>query len=76
MSKGINYETTPVKAGSTGKDIKNKIGDNLLDKVGTGRIVWHLVKRHKFGLVSIYAIAITFVWLFPPGPDLLISMIR
>lgn len=74
MSKAMSYETTPFKVGSSPKAIKNKAGDNTLDRVSTSQIVWHLVKRHKFGLVSTYAIILTAVWVFPPLPYLVMAI--
>lgn len=56
---------TPVKMGKT-KDIKNKVVDNHLDDINTSRIFWHLIKRHKFGIVLTWAIIITVAYLFPP----------
>lgn len=74
-TKAMDFEATPFKLGSA-KTMKNKVSEDLLSKVSTSRIIWHLVKRHKFGLVSIWAILITLTWVFPPIWDLLGSMIR
>lgn len=68
----MNYEETPVK--------KSKVsGDTLvlkgLEKVSTTKIVWHLVKRHKFGLVLTWAIIVTMLYLVPFLPSLLVGMI-
>lgn len=76
MSKAMSYETTPFKVGSSSKAIKNKAQNSALSNVGTGQLIWHLVKRHKFGLVSIYAIVLTAVWIFPPLPDLALTLFR
>jgi len=73
-TKSMEFETTPFKVGSS-KAIKNKVSDNVLDKVSTGRIIWHLVKRHKFGLVATWAIVVTIQWAFPPAFDILTSLI-
>lgn len=64
----------PFKANS-GRAIKNKIGDNVMDKFSSGHIIWYLAKRHKFGLVATWAVVITVLWAFPPLPDILLSLI-
>jgi len=67
----MKYEKTPVKNNIN----NNKILLDQLEKVGTGSIVWHVVKRHKFGIVVAYAIVLTIVYIFPPLPDLILSII-
>lgn len=74
MSKALAFEATPFKTVGSTRAIKNKVENNVLDKVGTGQIVWHLVKRHKFGLVTTYAIILTSVWMFPPLPDVVLGL--
>jgi hypothetical protein len=73
MAKSMEFIDTPFKVGSV-KGIKSKAQNNALDSVGTGQIIWHLVKRHKFGLVSTYAIILTAVWLFPPLPHIIMAL--
>ena len=68
----MNYEETPVK--------KSKVsGDTLvlkgLEKVSTARILWYLIKRHKFAIVIVWAIVITILYLMPFLPSLLVGMI-
>ncbi len=75
MSKTMSYETTPFKVGSS-KAIKNNINDKALSQINTWSLIWHIVKRHKFGLVSVYAIIITALWIFPPLPDVIASLLR
>jgi len=36
-----------------------------LKSLSTVDILWHLVQRHKFGLVAFYAVIITMLFLFP-----------
>lgn len=56
----MNYETTGSK-----KISKKAAVNESIKNVSTGAIVWALVKRHKFALVSIYAVLITVLYLFP-----------
>ncbi len=74
-TKTMDLLETPFKMGSSTRAIKNTVSDNVLEKVTTKRIIWHLVKRHKFGLVSIWAVIITVLWAFPPATDILVSLI-
>jgi hypothetical protein len=73
-TKTMEYEATPFKAGSL-KTIKNKVSDGALDKVSTSWILWYLLRRHKFGLVSAWAIVITISWAFPPFWSIIGSLI-
>lgn len=68
----MKYEATPIK---NSKDLGKTLVIKDLEKLKTGAIMWHLVKRHKFGLVSIWAVTITVLYLFPFAPHLLISLI-
>lgn len=70
----MEFKTTPFKIGSSAKELKTKASNDLLNKISTGGIIWHLVKRHKFGIVSTYAIILTAVWMFPPLPDVILSL--
>lgn len=45
-----------------------------LEKLSTATIIWHVVKRHKFGLVSTWAAIVTTLYLFPTAPAALISL--
>jgi hypothetical protein len=73
VTKALTYEATPFKVGSSHKEIKNKVGDGVLENINTSRLVWCIVKRHKFGIVSVYAIGLTAVWLFPPLPHIIVA---
>lgn len=74
-TKTMDFLETPFKTGSV-KEMKKTVSNNVLDKVSTGRILWHLVKRHKFGIVSIWAVLVTVTWVFPPVWDILGSLVR
>lgn len=67
----MNFEEIPVK-NSKGLAKRVKVAD--IDKLGTWSILWLLIKRHKFGLVSVWAISITALYFFPFLPDLVASL--
>jgi len=73
MSKQPGYISTPVGE-SDGKAIKSKMSIKVLDNISTPKIIWHLVKRHKFGLVLIWAIVMTVSYMFPPVWDIIGSV--
>lgn len=62
------------KAGKT-KNIKENAIDLELGRVRTSTMLLHLVKRHKFGLVSAWAVLITLTYLFPPLWDIVGSLV-
>lgn len=74
MSKSSDYITAPAKNGK-GSDITENLNERLLSQIGTGRILWHLVKRHKFALVLIWAIVVTISYMFPPVWDILFAIV-
>lgn len=75
QTKSMDLIETPFKMGSI-KKMKDKVSDDYLGKISTSRIMWHLVKRHKFGLVSAWAVVITISYIFPPIWDILGSLVR
>ena len=58
----MEYETTGKKVN---KDTAKNVRNYSLKSVGTGAIIWHLVKRHKFGLMTLYALVMTLQYIFP-----------
>lgn len=56
----MKYEETKV-----GKIRKSSAVNETIKNVNTSSLVWALVKRHKFGLVSVYAVIVTLLLLFP-----------
>lgn len=68
----MKYEETPVKPS---KVSAKTLALKELDRVGTASIVWFLIKKHKFGLVLTWAIIITVLYVFPPAPQILLSLI-
>jgi len=74
-TKSMDLLETPFKMGTSARGLKNKVSDDMLSKVTTQRIIWHLVKRHKFGIVATWAVIITVLWAFPPATDILVSLV-
>lgn len=70
----MKYETTPVNK-TVSKTAISKHKDTTLADVNTSSIVWHLIKRHKFGLVVAYAVVISVYYFVPFAPDVLLSLI-
>lgn len=68
----MKYEKTGSKIN---KDTVNGARDYALKNVKTGTLVWHVVKRHKFAIVTTYAIVLTILYVFPPAPDLIKAII-
>ena len=71
----MKYEETPI-SNKVSKEAVKKQKTDQLDKVNTSAIIWHLVKRHKFGLVTTYAVVISLYYFVPFLPDLLFSIAR
>jgi hypothetical protein len=67
----MQYETTPIK---NSKELGKQVKSANLDKIKTGTILWHLVKRHKFVLVTTYAIVLTVLYMLPFLPDVLTNL--
>ena len=74
-TKTLDLLEMPMKTGSA-KAMKKNAGDMYLQKISTSQMLWHLIKRHKFGLVSIWAILMTISYMFPPFWDILASLVR
>ncbi len=70
----MRYEKTPIKHNA--KDIIKKQERLTLEQFSTSRLLWTVVKRHKFAIVATWAIIITVVNLFPPLPDLALSIVK
>jgi len=68
----MQYEKTGQKMNkNTGRNAVN----NSLKNVDTSIILMHLLKKHKFSLLVAYSLIITAVYIFPPLPDLIMSII-
>lgn len=70
---GMAYEATPVK---TSKDAGKRYAQKELDRVGTFALLWHVVKRHKFGLVASWALIVTIMHFVPFAFDMLFAVFQ
>lgn len=68
------YIKTPVK--NNIKDASKQETERILKNIDAWAVLWHLVKRHKFGLVTTWAVTITALYVFPPLPYIIISLIK
>lgn len=71
----MKYEETPINK-TVSKEAVKKHKNDQLDKVSTSAIIWHLVKRHKFALVTTYAVVLTVFYFMPFLPDILFSLAK
>lgn len=69
----MKYEQTPVK--NNIKDASKNATIKAAESLSTSRLLFIVVKRHKFGLVTTWAAVMTAVYIFPPLPDILLSLI-
>lgn len=65
----MTYEPTKVKPTSKSKETMHD-----LQTVETRKILWFLVKRHKFGLVITWAMVMTVLWAIPAFPTMITSL--
>lgn len=63
------YIKTPVKKT---KEVDMRKLD--LERFDTMNIIWFLIKRHKFVLVSVWAVFVTIIHFFPFVPDVILAM--
>lgn len=68
----MQYEETPIKKS---KVSKKTLALKELDTLNTSSILWFVIKRHKFGLVSTWAILVTLFYLVPFLPDALLGLL-
>lgn len=47
----------------------------IAERVGTARLVWLLVYRHRVGLLLIGNIVLVLNWVFPPWPQIVLGLI-
>lgn len=63
------------KAGKkVNKDTGKRGTDYELRNVDTKAMLWHIVKRHKFAIVTVYAVVITIAHFAPFLPDMLLAL--
>lgn len=67
----MTYEKSGKKVN---KDTAKNAKDYELKGIDTSQILWHIVKRHKFGLVSTYAIIMTVMYIFPAAPAVIADL--
>lgn len=68
----MTYEETSIKKG---KGLGKSVAIKATETLGTGTILWLLVKRHKVGLLGTWAVIITVLYIFPPLPDMVLSLL-
>ena len=62
----MDYEATGNKVNkSTGKNATN----SLVREISTKSILWALVKKHRLGLITTYAVVLTVFYLLPFLPS-------
>ena len=70
----MTYEETPVKD-KISKAGNKKFVHNQLESVRTTTLLWHVVKRHKFVLVTVYASVMTVMVFAPYAPGMLFGLV-
>lgn len=68
---GMKYEIAGTKRVTNGKRAAEKMAEQL----GSGTLIWLLVKRHKVGLLAIGNIVLVLNWAFPLWPQLLLGLV-
>jgi hypothetical protein len=66
LSKAMQFEDIPLKKVSK-TALKNEVKkerENNINMMSTTQIMWHLVGKHKYGLVLTYAIISTTLFFF------------
>ena len=74
----MNYEELPVKKldKKTVKNIQKKTVKNELDRVSTLTMILFLVRKHKYFIVSTYAIVVSVFYFIPTTPQFLLSLMQ
>lgn len=70
---GMKYETTKVSKKPSQATVKKEVAREL-DQVSTGKILWHLVKRHKLAISVTLNILFIVNWALPAWPSILRSL--
>lgn len=71
LAKQLDYQETPVK----NKISATQVALRDLSRVSTTSILWYLVKRHKTVILATWAVGMTILYLFPPAPAMLLSLL-
>lgn len=67
----MKYEKTAIKPTDS-----KKVTLHDMERLSTGVILWFVVKRHKVGILGTWAVVITLLYMFPPLPDILLSLVK
>lgn len=70
----MTYEELPVSTKPSKTAVRKQVKHDI-DGLDTSTIVWHLAKRHKFGLVTSYALVLSLFYFVPFLPDMLFGLI-
>lgn len=63
------------KKGPNSPSVNHRLQMQALESISTKRLIWHVLKRHKFELVSTWAFVVTVVYVFPFLPEMLIGLL-
>lgn len=69
----MDYVQTPSKT-NIQASTKKLVTKGMKD-LSTSYIIWFLVKRHRFALIATWAIIVSALYVFPPLPDLVLSLV-
>lgn len=67
----MKYEETPIK-----KTDGKKVIMHDMKRLGTPTILWFIAKRHKVGILATWAVVMTALYMFPPLPDVVLSLVK
>jgi hypothetical protein len=69
-AQAMQYELTGTKKVKDSHSVAIKTAETL----GTGTLVWMLVKRHRVGLLATTNILFVLAWVFPEWPNIVKSL--
>ena len=69
----MTYEQTPISKTPSNLAISKEL-ETMLDKFSSRKLMWRLIRRHKFGLLISYAATITVLYFVPFAPQLVLSL--
>jgi hypothetical protein len=72
---GMKYEAGKVDKTAVSRDGLKNYQQRELSKISTGKLVWHLVKRHKLAISVIINIYFIVNWALPMWPSIVKSII-
>ena len=70
----MQYESTEVKP-SNGLALQKNIMVKAASRLSTSRLLWIIIVRHKFAIVSIIAVLLAIDSIFPPFWDIVKSLV-